>query len=101
MNLGDKVLALATGKTQQEIAAACKGAGANHVRAALSRHKRAGRIEERDGKLYAISQLLRDEVRAILAHRKGCRIDPDLILLLRPERRRRFPMGYWRSSCDR
>jgi hypothetical protein len=44
---------------------------------------------------------LRDEVRAILAHRKGCRIDPDLILLLRPERRRRFPMGYWRSSCDR
>jgi hypothetical protein len=62
----------ATGKTQQEIAAACKGARANHVGAALSRHKRTGRIEERDGKLYAISQLLRDEVRAILAHRKGC-----------------------------
>ena len=100
-NVGDQVLALATGKTQQEIAAACKGARPNHVGAALSRHKRAGRIEERDGKLYAISQLLRDEVRAILAHRKGCRIDPDLILLLRPERRRRFPMGYWRSSCDR
>ena len=77
-NLGDQVLALATGKTQQEIAAACKGARANHVGAALSRHKRTGRIEERDGKLYAISQLLRDEVRAILAHRKGCRIDPDL-----------------------
>jgi len=71
-NLGDQVLALATGKTQQEIAAACKGARANHVGAALSRHKRTGRIEERDGKLYAISQLLRDEVRAILAHRKGC-----------------------------
>jgi hypothetical protein len=71
-NLGDQVLALATGKTQQEIAAECKGARANHVGAALSRHKRAGRIEERDGKLYAISQLLRDEVRAILAHRKGC-----------------------------
>jgi transcriptional regulator len=50
VNLGDKVLALATGKTQQEIAAACKGARANHVGAALSRHKRAGRIEERDGK---------------------------------------------------
>jgi hypothetical protein len=98
VNLGDKVLALATGKTQQEIAAACKGARANHVGAALSRHKRAGRIEERDGKLYAISQLLRDEVRAILARRKGCRIDPDLILLLRPERRRRFPTAYWRSS---
>ena len=31
-NLGDQVLALATGKTQQEIAAACKGARANHVR---------------------------------------------------------------------
>ncbi len=53
-NLGDQVLALATGKTQQEIAAACKGARPNHVGAALSRHKRAGRIEERDGKLYAI-----------------------------------------------
>ena len=54
LNLGDQVLALATGKTQQEIAAACKGARPNHVGAALSRHKRAGRIEERDGKLYAI-----------------------------------------------
>jgi hypothetical protein len=53
-NLSDHVLALATGKTQQEIAAACKGARANHVGAALARHKRAGRIEERDGKLYAI-----------------------------------------------
>jgi cell wall-associated NlpC family hydrolase len=53
-NLNDQVLALATGKTQQEIAAACKGARPNHVGAALSRHKRAGRIEERDGKLYAI-----------------------------------------------
>jgi len=52
-NLSDRVLALATGKTQQEIAAACKGARPNHVGAALSRHKRAGHIEERDGKLYA------------------------------------------------
>jgi hypothetical protein len=52
-SLGDQVLALATGKTQQEITAACKGARANHVGAAISRHKRAGRIEERDGKLYA------------------------------------------------
>jgi len=26
---------------------------ANHVGAAIARHKRAGRIEERDGKLYA------------------------------------------------
>jgi hypothetical protein len=47
--LGDQVLALANGKTQQEIAAACKGARPNHV----ARHKRAGRIEQRDGKLYA------------------------------------------------
>jgi hypothetical protein len=52
-SLGDQVLALATGKTQQEIAAACKGARPNHVGAAIARHKRAGRIEERDGKLYA------------------------------------------------
>jgi hypothetical protein len=52
-NLSDRVLALATGKTQQEITVACKGARPNHVGAALSRHKRGGRIEERDGKLYA------------------------------------------------
>src|SRR5690349_5082722 len=51
--LGDQILALATGKTQQEIAAACKGVRANHVGMAIARHKRAGRIEERDGKLYA------------------------------------------------
>ena len=52
-NLSDQVLALAAGKTQQEIAAACKGARPNHVGAAISRHKRGGRIEERDGRLYA------------------------------------------------
>ena len=52
-SLGDQILALATGKTQKEIAAACKGARPNHVGAAIARHKRAGRIEERDGKLYA------------------------------------------------
>ena len=51
--LGDQVLALATGQTQQEIAAACKGARPNHVGVVIARHKRAGRIEERDGKLYA------------------------------------------------
>jgi len=33
--------ALATGKTQQEIAAACKGARPNHVGAALARHNNA------------------------------------------------------------
>jgi hypothetical protein len=51
-NLGDQVLALATGKTQQEIIAACKGARPNHIGVAIARLKRAGRIEERDGKLY-------------------------------------------------
>ena len=52
-SLGDQVLALAIGKTRQEIAAACKGARPNHIGVVLARHKRAGRIEERDGKLYA------------------------------------------------
>jgi len=52
-SLGDQILALATGKTQKEIAAACKGIRPNHVGIAIARHKRAGRIEERDGKLYA------------------------------------------------
>jgi hypothetical protein len=51
--LGDQVLALANGKTQQEITAACKGARPNHIGVVIARHKRAGRIEERDGKLYA------------------------------------------------
>ena len=51
--LGDQILALANGKTQQEIAAACKGARPNHVGVVIARHKRAGRIEQRDGKLYA------------------------------------------------
>src|SRR3989440_2283408 len=49
--LSEQVLALANGKTQQEIAAACKGARPNHVGGAIARYKRAGRIGERDGKL--------------------------------------------------
>jgi hypothetical protein len=61
-SLNDQVLALATGKTQREITAACKGARPNHVGAAIARHKRAGRIEERDGKLYA-TQSTRTEQR--------------------------------------
>ena len=52
-SLGDQILTLANGKTQQEIAAACNGVRVNHVGIAIARHKRAGRIEERDGKLYA------------------------------------------------
>src|SRR5215469_11711558 len=51
-SLGDQILAMATGKTQKEIAAACKGVRPNHVGIAIARHKRAGNIEERDGKLY-------------------------------------------------
>ena len=54
-SLNDQVLALATGKTQQEVATACKGARPNHVGAAIARHKRAGRIEDHEGKLYARS----------------------------------------------
>ena len=64
-NLSDRVLALATGKTQQEIAAACKGARPNHVGAAIARHKRAGRIEERDEKLYAIRATGMDQPAAV------------------------------------
>jgi hypothetical protein len=52
-----------TGKTQQEIAAACKGARPNHVGVVIARHKRAGRIEEREGKLYA-TQSTGTELRA-------------------------------------
>jgi hypothetical protein len=55
--LGDQVLALANGKTQQEITAACKGARPNHVGVVIARHKRAGRIEQRDGKLYATQSM--------------------------------------------
>jgi hypothetical protein len=44
-SLGDQILALATGKTQQEIAAACQGVRPNHIGIAIARHKRAGRIE--------------------------------------------------------
>ena len=55
--LGDQILALANGKTQQEIAAACKGARPNHVGVVIARHKRAGRIEQRDGKLYATQSM--------------------------------------------
>jgi hypothetical protein len=64
-SLSDQVLALASGKTQQEIAAACKGARPNHVGAAISRHKRAGHIEERDGKLYATQSTGTDQRTAV------------------------------------
>jgi hypothetical protein len=51
--LGERILALATGKTRQELYAACPSDRPNHVGIAVQRHIRAGRIQERDGKLYA------------------------------------------------
>ena len=54
-SLGERVLALATGRTRQELYLACPSDRPNHVGIAVQRHLRAGRIQERDGKLYAIS----------------------------------------------
>src|SRR5215469_3036496 len=54
-SLGERVLALATGKTRRELYAACPGDRPNHIGMAVQRHIRAGRIQEREGKLYAIS----------------------------------------------
>jgi hypothetical protein len=51
--LGERVLALATGKTRQELYLACPNDRPNHVGIAVQRHLRAGRIQERDGKLYS------------------------------------------------
>ena len=53
LGLGERVLALATGKTRQELYAACPSDRPNHVGMAVQRHIRAGRIQEREGKLYA------------------------------------------------
>ena len=53
--LGERVLALATGKTRQELYAACPSDRPNHIGMAVQRHIPAGRIQERDGKLYATS----------------------------------------------
>jgi len=54
-SLRERVLALATGKTRQELYLACPNDRPNHVGIAVQRHLRAGRIQERDGKLYATS----------------------------------------------
>jgi hypothetical protein len=54
-SLGERVLALATGKTRRELYAACPGDRPNHVGIAVQRHIRTGRIQEREGELYAIS----------------------------------------------
>ena len=53
LGLGERVLTLATGKTRRELYAACPSDRPNHVGMAVQRHIRAGRIQERDGKLYA------------------------------------------------
>ena len=54
-SLGERVLALATGRTRKELYQACPNDRPNHVGIAVQRHLRAGRIQERDGKLYAVS----------------------------------------------
>ena len=54
-SLGERVLALATGRTRQELYVACPNDRPNHVGIGVLRHLRAGRIQERDGKLYATS----------------------------------------------
>jgi hypothetical protein len=52
-SLGERVLALATGRTRQELYLACPNDRPNHIGIAVQRHLRAGRIQERDGKVYA------------------------------------------------
>jgi hypothetical protein len=47
-SLGERVLALATGKTRQELYLACRNDRPNHIGMAVQRHIRAGRIQERD-----------------------------------------------------
>ena len=54
-SFGERLLALATGKTRQELYVACPSHRPNHIGIAVQRHLRAGRIQERDGKLYATS----------------------------------------------
>ena len=54
-SLGERILALATGRTLKELYLACPNDRPNHVGIAVQRHIRAGRIEQRDGKLYATS----------------------------------------------
>jgi hypothetical protein len=54
-SLGERVLALATGRTRQELYLACPNDRPNHIGISVQRHLRAGRIQERDGKLYATS----------------------------------------------
>jgi hypothetical protein len=52
-SLGERILALASGRTRRELYLACPDDRPNHIGIAVQRHLRAGRIQERDGKLYA------------------------------------------------
>ena len=54
-SLAERVLALAAGKTRRELYLACPKDRPNVIGIAVQRHIRAGRIQERDGKLYATS----------------------------------------------
>jgi hypothetical protein len=54
-SLGERILALATGRTRQELYLACPKDRPNHVGIAVQRHLRAGRMQERNGKLYTTS----------------------------------------------
>jgi hypothetical protein len=72
--LGDQVLALATGKTQQEITAACKGARPNHIGVVISRHKRAGRIEQRAYSNKKFGALLSVESKGLFCVYDKCRV---------------------------
>src|SRR5262249_46289471 len=54
-SLGERVLALATGRTRAELYLACPNHPPKHIGIAVQRHLRGGRIQEREGKLYATS----------------------------------------------
>ena len=53
-SLAERVLALAAGKTRRELYLACPNDRPNVIGMAVQRHIRAGRLQERDGKLYAM-----------------------------------------------
>src|SRR5215472_19381864 len=51
-SLAERVLALANGKSRRELYLACPNDRPNVIGMAVQRHIRAGRIHEREGKLY-------------------------------------------------
>src|SRR5262249_4489873 len=57
-SLGERILALATGRTRQELYPECPNYRPNHIGISVQRHLRAGRIQERDSKLYATPHAL-------------------------------------------